>query len=331
LPRLLDRGSELPYEQCEAYRKPIVEFPVLVPGENVGAYRVAGEVGRGSTALVYRATCAGADDVALKVMFADLAEDTEALQMFLDEQDIASRVDHPNVARVLETGMHRGRPFIVQELVDGYSYVQLSEAALAAGVPLPVGLHLHILSRAAQGLHGAHETRRPDGTHLSIVHRDVKPQNVLIGFDGRVKVVDFGIAAAQGRKTRTATGNTKGTLAYLAPEQILSPRGVDRRADIWALGVVAWEALSGERLFQDTNEGGTIWNVVHRAVPDLTARVLPEIASQTLKKCLQRDRNQRYPSAAAVAEGFEEAAAECGWSSSAQVSAQIQAIAAAVR
>jgi serine/threonine-protein kinase len=158
----------------------------------------------------------------------------------------------------------------------------------------------------------------------------VKPQNVLIAFDGRVKVVDFGIAAAHGRKTRTATGNTKGTLAYLAPEQILSPRNVDRRADIWALGVIAWEALSGERLFQDANEGGTIWNVVHRAVPELTARALPPVATRTLNKCLQRDRNQRYPSAAAVAEGFEEAAAECGWSASAQVAAQLQAIAASV-
>ncbi|HMR79701.1 MAG TPA: serine/threonine-protein kinase, partial [Polyangiaceae bacterium] len=277
-----------------------------------------------------RATRDAADDVALKLMFAELAEDAEALQMFLDEQQIASQVDHQNVARVLDTGMHRGSPFIVQELVDGYSYVQLGEAAQSAGVPLPVGLHLHVLSRAAQGLHGAHETRGADGTFLSIVHRDVKPQNVLIAFDGRVKVVDFGIAAAHGRKTRTATGNTKGTLAYLAPEQILSPRNVDRRADIWALGVIAWEALSGERLFQDANEGGTIWNVVHRAVPELTARALPPVATRTLNKCLQRDRNQRYPSAAAVAEGFEEAAAECGWSASAQVAAQLQAIAASV-
>ena len=326
MPSLLDRARQLPYEHAEH----AVEIPVLVSGESVGAYRVVGEVGRGSTAVVYQASAGGGEpDVALKLMFAELAEDAEALQMFLDEQQIASQVDHPNVARVLDTGMHRGSPFIVQELVDGFSYVQLMEAAQAVRVPPPVGLHLHILSRAAQGLHGAHETRGEDGQSLSIVHRDVKPQNILIGFNGRIKVVDFGIAAAQGRKTRTATGNTKGTLAYLAPEQILSPRDVDRRADIWALGVVAWEVLSGERLFQDANEGGTIWNVVHRAVPDLTARALPEVASGIIKKCLQRERANRPASAASVAEGFEEAAAECGWSSSSQVAAQLQAIATA--
>ncbi|MEZ4223497.1 MAG: serine/threonine-protein kinase [Polyangiaceae bacterium] len=304
-----------------------MEFPVIAPGESVGPYRIEGEVGRGSTAIVFRAVDAAGVAVALKVMLAELAEDAEALQMFLDEQRIASHVDHDNVARVLDTGTHQGSPFIVQELVDGFSYAQLAEAAAHARVPLPTGLHLHILSQAAQGLHGAHQTRSEAGELLGLVHRDVKPQNVLIGLEGRVKVVDFGIAAAHGRKTRTATGNTKGTLAYLAPEQILSPRDVDRRVDLWALGVVAWEMLMEQRLFQDANEGGTIWNVVHRAVPDLPTEAIPVAAAAIIRKCLTRERAQRPASAAAVAEALEEAAAECGWSSSAQVAAQLRAIA----
>jgi len=272
------------------------------------------EVGRGSTAVVWRVTDPRSGvDVALKWMVPDLVMDEAAVRMFSDEAAIASRVLHPNVARVLGTGAFEGAPFIVQDLVEGCSWAELSERAEAHGAPIPVGAHLGIAAQAAEGLHAAHETRDAGGKLLGIVHRDVKPQNILVGFDGRVRVVDFGIAAARDRSTRTATGTTKGTLAYLAPEQILSPRDIDRRVDLWSLAVVTWEALNRRRLFFDPNEGTTIWNVVHLPVPRIQAEGVPDAVRDVLDRCLTRDPSQRPASAAAVAEILESAAVELGY------------------
>jgi serine/threonine-protein kinase len=284
------------------------------PGEVLGAHTLLEEIGRGSTATVFRAREARTGGlVALKLLRQDLALVESAVTMFADEARIAGNIEHPNVVRVLGTGEHAGAPYIVQELVEGLSYAELLELALREGRRLELGTQLSILAQAAEGLHAAHETRDASRALLGIVHRDVKPQNVLVGYDGRVKVVDFGVAAARDRSTRTATGATKGTLAYLAPEQILSPRDVDRRADIWALGVVAWEALCGRRLFFDKMEGVTIWNVVHQEIPSLDASLgIPEAVVRVVSRCLARDRALRPSSAAAVAEVFDAGAAELG-------------------
>ena len=286
----------------------------VAPGETVGGYTVVEEVGRGSTATVFRARPGDhGPDVALKLLRPDLAVVESAMTMFADEAQIAARIVHPNVVRVLGTGEHDGVPFIVQELVEGFSYGEVRSRVAELGRSIELSTHLAILAQAAEGLHAAHETRDEHGALSNIVHRDVKPHNILLRFSGRVKVVDFGVAAARDRSTRTATGATKGTLAYLAPEQILSPRDVDRRADLWALGVIAWEGVTGQRLFFDKMDGVTIWNVVHREIPPLaTEGSVPEPVLRVVARCLSRKREGRPPSAAAVAEVFESAAAALG-------------------
>ncbi|MBK7583402.1 MAG: serine/threonine protein kinase [Myxococcales bacterium] len=298
-----------------------VDASPVGPGDILDRHVIVEEVGRGSTASVFRArNLDSGQDVALKLLRPDLALVESAVSMFADEARIASRIVHPNVARVLSTGAHQGAPFIVQELVEGLSYSEARARAADRGLRFELAAHLSVLAQAAEGLHAAHETRGDDGQSLNIVHRDVKPENILLGLDGRVKVVDFGIAAARDRSTRTATGATKGTLAYLAPEQILSPRDVDRRADLWALGVVAWEALSERRLFFDKMEGLTIWNVVHQEIPALeVGGRLPEPVVRVIQRCLSRDRAARPASAAAVAELFEAGAQTAGQSGTALV------------
>ena len=280
----------------------------------VGPYALLEEIGRGSTATVYRVRpTGGGAEVALKVLRPDLALVESAVTMFADEARIAARITHPNVVRVLGTGEHQGTPYIVQELVEGLSLGELQTRAQERARRIELGTLLAVLAQAAEGLHAAHETRDALGAPSNIVHRDVKPHNVLSGLDGRVRVVDFGVAAARDRSTRTATGATKGTLAYLAPEQILSPREVDRRADIWALGVMAFEAITGQRLFFDKMEGVTIWNVVHREIPALPADgSVPAAVTQVVSRCLSRNRDQRPASAAAVAEVLESEAAALG-------------------
>lgn len=286
----------------------------VAPGQVVGGYTLIEEVGRGSTATVFRASASdGGPGVALKLLRPDLALVESAMTMFADEAQIAGRIVHPNVVRVLGTGEHQGVPFIVQELVEGFSYGEARSRVAELGRSIDLPTHLAILAQAAEGLHAAHETRDEQGAPSNVVHRDVKPHNILLGLSGRVKVVDFGVAAARDRSTRTATGATKGTLAYLAPEQILSPRDVDRRADIWALGVIAWEGITGQRLFFDKMDGVTIWNVVHREIPPLASDgSIPEPVVRVVARCLSRRREERPPSAAAIAEVFESAAGALG-------------------
>ncbi|UJR86276.1 Hypothetical protein I5071_83580 [Sandaracinus amylolyticus] len=184
-------------------------------GEIVDGYEIVGLVaggGMGEVLLVRRRRAGGFEKhLAMKVMHPHHAIDPAMVAMFLDEARIASQVAHANVVEVIDTGIHRGLPWLVMELIDGRSL-----AEVAAERP-PAAFLAHVLARAALGLHAAHEAKDPSGAPLGIVHRDVSPQNVLVALDGRVKVVDFGIAAARGRLAHTATGELKGRSAISRP------------------------------------------------------------------------------------------------------------------
>jgi eukaryotic-like serine/threonine-protein kinase len=268
-------------------------------GETVDRYRVVAEVAHGGMAAVYavqRSSIGGFEKLlALKVMLPHLASDAHFVDMFLDEAKIASQIQHPNVVQVLDVGLHESRPFILMEFLRGQSLSQLIQCAQKSPEPVPAPVWMAILARAAEGLHAAHETCGSDGKPLGIVHRDVTPHNVFVGYDGQVKVVDFGVAAARGRASGTRTGEVKGKLAYLAPEQFDRSWPVTRATDVWALGVIAWEIFAGRRLFATGDEATTIWNVLNQPIErlDKLAPELPPAVARAIAACLSRQPDRR--------------------------------------
>jgi serine/threonine-protein kinase len=225
--------------------------------------------------------------------------------MFLDEARIAAQIQHPNVVQMFDVGEHKGRPFMVMEYLRGQSL-----AAVLRKEDLPRPILFAIFANAAAGLHGAHEAVDLEGRPLGIVHRDVSPQNVHVGYDGQVKVVDFGIARAAGRITTTRTGEVKGKLDYLAPEQLHKRVDIDRRTDLWALGVMAWQAIAREHLFRGETDADTMFNVLNKEAPDIQgiASDLPDEVAACIMQCLARDPDGRPESAARVAGVFAHAA-----------------------
>ena len=276
-------------------------------GETVDRYRVVAEVAHGGMAAVYavqRSSIGGFEKLlALKVMLPHLASDAHFVDMFLDEAKIASQIQHPNVVQVLDVGLHEGRPFILMEFLRGQSLSLLIQRSQQSQQPVAAGVWSAILGQVAEGLHAAHETCGSDGKPLGIVHRDVTPHNVFVGYDGQVKVVDFGVAAARGRAAGTRTGEVKGKLAYLAPEQFDRSWPLTRAADLWALGVIGWEIFAGKRLFATGDEATTIWNVLNQPIERLEklAPGIPEGAARAIAACLSREPDRRPATASEVA------------------------------
>jgi serine/threonine protein kinase len=212
-------------------------------------YHLLCELGQGGMASVHLALLSGEAGfrklVALKRAKPGLAQDAEFLEMFMNEARLAARLNHPNVVQTYQVGRHDAEPFIAMELLDGQPLHRL-QRVVPGGIPLAV--HLRIIAEALAGLHHAHELRDFSGAPLSVVHRDVSPQNVLVGYDGQAKVVDFGIAKAATHASYTELGLVKGKLSYMSPEQTLG-EPLDRRADLFAIGVMLWEAGAGRRLW----------------------------------------------------------------------------------
>ena len=284
-------------------------------GDVIDRYRVILAVAHGGMAAVYavqRSSVGGFEKVhAVKVLLPNLAADQHFVNMFLDEARIASQIQHPNVVHVLDVGHHERLPYLLMEFLRGQSLARVLRRAKQAGRALPPGFCLGVLARAAAGLHAAHETKDAEGQPLGVIHRDVSPHNIFVGYDGQVKVVDFGIAAARGRLVGTRTGELKGKLAYLAPET-LHGLPVTRQADVWALGVVGWEALAGKRLFAKKDEATTMWSVLNAPIEDLAQLVpsLPQRATDTIMSCLKRGAAQRLRDAHQIAEALAAAFAE---------------------
>jgi hypothetical protein len=250
--------------------------------------------------------------LAMKVLLPHLAADPRFVEMFLDEARIAAQIQHPNVVQMFDVGEHEGRPFMVMEYLRGQSL----SSVLRRVDDLPRPILYGILANAAAGLHGAHEALDHEGRPLGVVHRDVSPQNVHVGYDGQVKVVDFGIARASGRITTTRTGEVKGKLDYLAPEQLHKRVEVDRRADLWALGVMSWQSLTGQHLFRGETDADTMFNVLNREIPDVQS-VSPDVSDDVagcVMRCIARDPDARPESAAEVAQVFARAAQEGAFS-----------------
>jgi len=222
---------------------------LLRPGLELGGYRLRQQIGLGGMAEVWRVE-RGDQSYALKALHPDLSQDPEFRSMFRDEIALVRAVDHPNVVGLVDAFEANGRLALVMEWIEGCDLHTLRLRVERDGGWVPLGIAVALIRQAAAGLYAAHELLGPDGRRRDLVHRDVSPQNIMVSCDGAVKLVDFGVAKARARQTRTAVGYVKGRVGYMAPEQAVG-RPLTARADVFALGVVLWELLSGRRLFTD--------------------------------------------------------------------------------
>ncbi|WP_223641611.1 serine/threonine-protein kinase [Corallococcus sp. EGB] len=245
--------------------------------------------------------------VVLKLILPHLAEDEEFLEMFLEEARLVARLSHPNLITILDLTEIEGRHCLAMEYVQGEDVRRLDRFARKQERPLPVGLVVRIIADAAAGLSYAHGARDGHGQPLKLVHRDVSPQNVLVGFDGGVKVIDFGVAKAATSGQQTATGVLKGKYPYMSPEQA-NGMAVDGRSDQFALGVVMWELLTGKRLFKGDTDLMTLRLVRDCQVPppsQLTPKVPPGL-DEIVLKALAPTPDGRYADCAAFRLALED-------------------------
>jgi serine/threonine protein kinase len=252
--------------------------------------------------------------VGIKRLHPHLAREPEFIEMFLDEARLAARIHHPNVVPILEIGTSDQGYYIVMEYVEGDTLANLITRSVQGGHNVPVPIATRIVVDVLSGLHAAHELSDDDGKPLGIVHRDVSPQNILIGMDGSARLTDFGVARATSRLSTTRTGQLKGKLAYMAPEQARGTKDIDRRADIFAAGVVLWEALEGRRLFKGDGEADTLNKVLNETIPPLRSAEpsIPHELEPVIERALDRERVRRFPTAAAFADALEAVAHEVG-------------------
>lgn len=277
----------------------------------VDRYAIYDRIAAGGMATVHLGRLVGergfSRTVAIKRLHPHLAMDPDFVSMFLDEARLAARIRHPNVVQTLDVVVAEGEVFLVMEYIEGESLATLMRATTARHEALPTAHISALIAPVLHGLHAAHEAKTDRGEPLALVHRDVSPQNVLVGVDGVPRVLDFGVAKALGQSHLTRAGEVKGKLAYMAPEQIES-RPIDRRTDVFAAGVVLWEALTGQRLFKGESDVQVMRLVLHEPIrpPSSVAPHLSPAVDQVVMCALSRDPDQRYPTAEAMADALEE-------------------------
>jgi serine/threonine protein kinase len=289
-------------------RMPLAQAPPF----RLGRYEVRALIAEGGMATVYVARrvddspvgAGGPTDkpgtaVAIKMVREEFARNREFSTMFLDEAKIVAHLRHPNIVRYHELGEDAGNVFIAMELLLGQSLWSVWDACRSRRVRLRYDMAAWIGARVAEGLHYAHTLRDEQGRALDIVHRDVNATNVFVTYDGEVKIIDFGLAKAANRASKTAAGIIKGKVAYMSPEQAVGA-AVDARTDVFALGTTLWELTCDRRLFKHADEMETLKRVHEAHVPDATRVVAgyPPALWHVLRRALARDKNDRYPTAA---------------------------------
>ncbi|EPX63232.1 Serine/threonine kinase PKN11 [Cystobacter fuscus DSM 2262] len=282
----------------------------LEAGTPIGKYVVKSKLAEGGMAEIYLATARGPEgfekEVVIKRVRSFLSDDEGFVRMFIQEARLASRLNHANVVQIFDFDKHEDSYYLAMEYVRGTSLWNLRKRCREKGIRIPPVLVAYIGSQVAAGLHYAHRTRSPEGETLGLVHRDVTPHNVLLSFDGAVKLTDFGIAKAGNKLTQP--GVLKGKFAYMAPEQARGEE-VDARTDVFALGVVLWEMLTGGRLF-DGESDVAVLRAVQESVIVPPARLnpdVPELLNEVVCTALEREPAARYQSAGEL----ERALAQC--------------------
>jgi serine/threonine-protein kinase len=286
------------------------------PSERVGRYEVLGEIASGGMATVYLARAVGAGGfarlVAIKKLHEHLQADEDFVAMLLDEARLAARIRHPNVVPVVDMEAAPSL-YLVMEYIEGDKLSGLIRALAKQKRALTPTVALRIVHDSLEGLHVAHELHDDEGRPLHIIHRDISPQNILVGVDGVARITDFGIAKAESRATTTRDGQLKGKIGYMAPEQ-LSASAIDRRVDLFAMGVTLWESLTGRRLFHGESEVESMAAVAHALIPSLAEppyRLTREI-DHVVQRSLARDPTKRFSTAREFADALESAAASIG-------------------
>ena len=280
----------------------------------IGRYALHGELASGGMAAVHLGRLLGpvgfSRTVAIKRLHAQNARDPEFVAMFLDEARLVSRIKHPNVVPTLDVVTLEGEVFIVMEYVHGAPVSRIMMALGKRKERMPVNTAVGIALGMLEGLHAAHEAKNEDGRPLGIVHRDVSPQNVIVGADGVTRVLDFGIAKAAERLQQTEDGSFKGKLGYMPPD-VLSGAQVDRRADLWGVAVVLWEMLVGKRLFFNSESPHALVRMIVEGevmAPGTRREGVSKDLDEVILKALSKDPNDRYQTAREFALALEDAA-----------------------
>jgi eukaryotic-like serine/threonine-protein kinase len=297
-------------------RPSVDDVYVSMRPQRLGRYELLRHLASGGMAQVYLARATGpggfARHVVLKTIPAEHRDDERFIAMFLDEARLVATLHHQNIAQVFDVDRAEdGTYFFAMEYVHGETVRHLLQAATDRSVTLPLEVGLSIACAAAAGLHHAHERRGIDGEPLGIVHRDVSPSNLILGYDGSIKLIDFGIAKATLRTTNTVTGYIKGKAGYMAPEQA---RGyaVDRRADVFSLGVLAYELTTQSRAFHAQSQFETLRRTTHAEVEPPSRRVpgYPAALEDVIMTALELDPDDRFQDTDSMRIAFEQVARE---------------------
>ena len=275
-----------------------VRQPALVSG---GKYHVLTELGRGGMAIVEAAISRGPAGftklVVLKKAREELAEQRDAVRTFLNEAKISARMNHPNVVQVYEVYEDQGLPVMVMEYLEGQSFALLLRRH-CDDPSSPPALPLSVLCRTLEGLQYAHSLADFDGRPLNLIHRDVSPQNIMVTYDGQVKLLDFGIAKLDNLRGETKTGIIKGKLGYMPLEQV-EGRTLDNRADLFPIGVMIWESVARRRMWENHGDAMVIKRILQKDIPCLRDAV-PDVDEELLRICKKAtavDRDERYANA----------------------------------
>jgi len=276
----------------------------------IGRYDLIYPVGQGGMATVYVSQVSGMAGfeklVAVKIIHPHLVRERLFVEMFLDEAKIAAQILHPNVAAIQEIGEEDGILFMVGELVPGESLKEVMRCAEKRGTKLSQPMAAHIAAAVCSGLQAAHDLQDPDGRPLNLVHRDISPQNVLIGYNGFVKLIDFGVAQAKGRLSHTEAGTIKGKMGYLSPEQ-LQGKVLDGRSDLFSLGVVLYQMITGKHPFPGHTSLERLNRISageFRPPHELEPSIAPEL-ERIVMNALTVQRGNRFPSASAMGEALK--------------------------
>jgi len=263
-------------------------IPLLI-GTEICQYNIIEKIGVGGMGEVFLAQDTGLDrKVALKFLPSHVATKKELVTRFVREAKAAAKLNHPNIITIYEVGDFDGRPFFAMEYVTGQTLAKLVRSEKK---PIP-----WIIDIAIQLCQGAGEAHR-----AGIIHRDIKSANVLVDDSGRVRILDFGLAAVSGAEELTMAGSALGTVSYMSPEQAAG-KDIDKRSDLFSIGILIYELLTGKTPFKRNNEAGTLTAILNEPAPDVTLlrNDTPEQLQRTIVKLLEKDPNRRYQSAEGI-------------------------------